>query len=347
MQKTFRLFLSAFLVLFLFLVSFQVVNYLLDPSSRVLGIRSPDLAQANNLCRSRKGFCQASRNCPKGTAAIYVGRSGCSVTQPYCCIPLPTQTLRPTVTPTPWARSTVTPTPWQLIPTVASPTCQQQGGNCSPIDCQPGYYSLGQRGCSDPSTPYCCVPIPTPRLTDTPNRPTVTPPPSSTCPAIITTARAARVGERVVFDISSPTPLVCTKLENTRGIGNLQFNGVSRDSAGRWHWMWMGTANANGRNTATFRGNTTDSGSGTCNARAIGQWCTASVVYDIYNPGDIIPTTYITPTLAPTAAPGGVPCSLINYYKRIYCSSTALSQPPQTIPCSAIDNLLTNYCPVR
>jgi len=106
-------------------------------------------------------------------------------------------------------------------------------------------------------------------------------PPGNGCQAITSTVNSVKVGEQVTFDVSSSQSLVCVHLDSVSGVSGLNFQSASRDNSGKWHWKWVGTATTNGSYAAQFKGNTVGSGNGSCDARAIGQWCQQVVNYRI------------------------------------------------------------------
>jgi hypothetical protein len=234
MQKIFRLFLFSFLALFLLLTSVQLLNFLLNPGAQVLGLRTENLlSQATDQCRPKGGYCSQTRTCPNGSYAIYVGRSGCTYNEPYCCIP-----STPKITPTTYNRPTSIPRPSGIGISLPPFNCQEKGGKCLPSPaCEKGFYNIGAEGCSQNNGTklYCCYPMPQPS-----NIPTYvilpTTAPSNGCPKINAKTQWIPNGKEIIFDLSSPKPLICPNLVNTTGIQNLTFINTARDSAGNYHW---------------------------------------------------------------------------------------------------------------
>jgi len=150
--------------------------------------------------------------------------------------------------------------------------------------------------------------------------------PCITCPQISLTTSPVNPhpGETITFDAYSQTPLICTDLSSP-GISNLRNFRIE----GQYHWKWDATATTNpGNYTAIFKGNTSDSGTGDCPARAVGDWCEARSSFTITLPPTTTPTPRPTttptptptptPTLTPTPTPTPIPyscnCTQIKLY---------------------------------
>ncbi len=123
--------------------------------------------------------------------------------------------------------------------------------------------------------------------------------PCPTCPQInlSVSPQNPKPGETITFDAYSQVALACVELSSP-GVSNLRNFRVE----GAYHWKWDATAiNQTGNHSAVFKGNTRDSGSGSCPARAVGNWCEARSSFTITLPPTAIPTAI--PTASPTAIP--------------------------------------------
>lgn len=131
--------------------------------------------------------------------------------------------------------------------------------------------------------------------------------PCITCPQINLTASPAnpRPGETITFDVYSQIPLICNDLSSP-GINNLRNFRVEGN-----HLKWDATATTTAGNyTATFKGNTRDSGVGDCPARAVGDWCEAKLSFTIASS----PTATPTPQPTATPIPYSCNCTQIKFY---------------------------------
>ncbi len=128
-------------------------------------------------------------------------------------------------------------------------------------------------------------------------------------------------GETITFDAYSQVALVCVELSSP-AVSNLRNFRLE----GAYHWKWDATAiNQTGNYSAIFKGNTRDSGSGSCPARAVGDWCEARSSFTIASapptatpiPTQAPPTATPIPTQAPPTAtpiPYSCNCTQIKLY---------------------------------
>jgi len=126
--------------------------------------------------------------------------------------------------------------------------------------------------------------------------------PCPTCPQVnlSVSPQNPKPGETITFDAYSQVALACVELSSP-AVSNLRNFRVE----GAYHWKWDATAiNQTGNYSAVFKGNTRDSGSGSCPARAVGNWCEARSSFTITLPPTPIPPTPIPPTpIPPTPIP--------------------------------------------
>ncbi len=132
--------------------------------------------------------------------------------------------------------------------------------------------------------------------------------PCPTCPQInlSVSPQNLKPGETITFDAYSQVALACVELSSP-AVSNLRNFRVE----GAYHWKWDATAiNQTGNYSAVFKGNTRDSGSGSCPARAVGDWCEVKSSFTI---ASAPPTaTPIPPTATPI--PYSCNCTQIKLY---------------------------------
>jgi len=136
--------------------------------------------------------------------------------------------------------------------------------------------------------------------------------PCPTCPQInlSVSPQNPKPGETITFDAYSQVALACVELSSP-AVSNLRNFRVE----GAYHWKWDATAiNQTGNYSAVFKGNTRDSGSGSCPARAVGNWCEARSSFTITLPPTPIPPTPTPRPPTPTPIPYSCNCTQIKLY---------------------------------
>jgi len=148
--------------------------------------------------------------------------------------------------------------------------------------------------------------------------------------------------QAVTLKACADVPLVCVGIDPHQGVNNLSSVDVGQEN-GRFCWTWTGEAGTSGNYQLVFEGNTSDSGSGTCPDRAVGEWHSKEISYTI-GAIDPTPTPATTDTPDPTSQPTNSPsqqecCAGLTEIPNI--SPDANNLCPQTSP----DTFVCAYCP--